>query len=669
MNWKEKYIDQPKKTAMLVIAVLVAVMYFQTVGFDNYVLDDHLYVPGNSFVTRGIGCDFGTTDRLSWDCIQENFKNIFGKDVLVGYFQKENTGGLAGGRFRPLSLYTFAIEYEIFEGPSPQFSHFINLLLYSGICFLVFLISHQLVQKYELNTWIPLIIAVLYCAHPLHVEVVANIKGRMEMMATLFAFAGTYGLLKYLDSSSKKHLFLSLFSFFLGMLSKEETVTFLAIIPCLILMLKGINAQSIKKSSWFLIPFALYFVIRAQVFGDALNVSGGSGGEDLLLNNPFIDVGFSEKYATIFYTWWRYLELTIIPFPLTHDYYPKHIPIVGFGNIRALLGVLFALGSVAIMLIWRKKYPLICFGVFWYWVTFSITSNFVFNVGTFMNERFQFIPSFGLIVALVLLIHLYLKNVSIKKFLFVGFTLVFVGLSFTRAQVWESNYKLFSTDVEVSKNSIKSNMELADELIARGEKQNKPQFFADAIPYLEKAKSLDDNFVGPHDLMGKVLFYQEKYDDAAEAYWGGIEIGIRNNLRYKNLEQNFFICIEKILENNQSDKAGKLLNKFEKTYPNQLKLLELKGRLLAQFKNDFEEALVYLQKAESSNPNSITVLKYVFLVYAQQGKVREAKDYAAKILKLNPTDKVVLGNLAYFYKANNMATEFQEVQKRLNNLQ
>lgn len=654
---------------MLVIAVLVAVMYFQTVGFDQYVLDDHLYVPGNSFVTRGIGCDFGTEDRLSWECVQENFKNIFGKDVLVGYFQKENTGGLAGGRFRPLSLYTFAIEYEIFGGPSPQFSHFINLLLYTGICFLVFLISHQLAQKYELNTWVPLIITVLYCAHPLHVEVVANIKGRMEMMATLFAFAGTYGLLKYLDSTSKKHLFLSLFSFFLGMLSKEETVTFLAIIPCLILMLKGINAQSIKKSSWFLIPFALYFVIRAQVFGDALNVSGGSGGEDLLLNNPFLDVGFSEKYATIFYTWWRYLELTIVPFPLTHDYYPKHIPIVGFGNIRALLGVLFAVGSVALMLIWRKKFPLICFGLYWYWVTFSITSNFVFNVGTFMNERFQFIPSFGLILSLVLLVHHYIKSVSIKRYLFVGFTLVFIGLSFTRAQVWESNYKLFSTDVEVSSNSIKSNMEIADELISKGESTQNPKYYEEAKQYLNKASALDPTFIGPHDLMGKVMFYQGEYKKAAEAYWKGIEIGLSKTMRYKNLETNFFISIENMLDKNQSEPARELLNRFEKSYPNHPRLLELKGRYLAQFQNDFSNGLAYLLKAEQQRPNAITVLKYIFLIHAQQGNVPEAKKYAESILKQNPTDKVVLQNIGYFYKANNMSKALEEVQKRLNNLQ
>ena len=75
------------------------------------------------------------------------------------------------------------------------------------------------------------IAAMIFIAHPIHTEAVANIKGRDELMAMLFSLGALYGAIKYMDNPSRKWMIISMCSYFLGLLSKENAITFFAIIP------------------------------------------------------------------------------------------------------------------------------------------------------------------------------------------------------------------------------------------------------------------------------------------------------------------------------------------------------------------------------------------------------------------------------------------------------
>src|SRR5207247_9484329 len=125
-----------------------------------------------------------------------------------------------------------------------------------------------------------------------------------------------------------------------------------------------------------------------------------------LMNNPsfkwkdgqWVDFSPGEKYATIIYTLGRYLLLLCAPVTLTHDYYPRHIPILHWNNLVVLGSLCLYLGLIgySIWSLWKQKRDPLVFGILFYLITLSVVSNLVFPIGTNMAERFLFMPSIGI---------------------------------------------------------------------------------------------------------------------------------------------------------------------------------------------------------------------------------------------------------------------------------
>jgi hypothetical protein len=121
------------------------------------------------------------------------------------------------------------------------------------------------------------------------------------------------------------------------------------------------------------------------------------------MNNPFLKIEGSqwvpfasaEKFATIFYTLWKYVQLLFVPHPLTHDYYPRQIGMITFSNPVALLSLVFYSGLLWYAIRGVKRRNPLAFGIWLYLLPLGIVSNFIFPIGTNMGERFVFMPSAG----------------------------------------------------------------------------------------------------------------------------------------------------------------------------------------------------------------------------------------------------------------------------------
>ncbi|MBK6822310.1 MAG: hypothetical protein IPG87_04710 [Saprospiraceae bacterium] len=113
------------------------------------------------------------------------------------------------------------------------------------------------------------------------------------------------------------------------------------------------------------------------------------------MNDPFIGMYPLQKISTIVYCVGWYLKLLVFPHPLTHDYYPYHVPKMNPTDLMTILSLLLILALVSISFYFRKKEKVAWFNVLYFFITVSIVSNLVFPVGTFMNERFLFMPSLG----------------------------------------------------------------------------------------------------------------------------------------------------------------------------------------------------------------------------------------------------------------------------------
>ena len=433
------FIDHWKQLVVLII--LAIGLYGQTFSF-KYVLDDRLVIENNKFTQKGIS---GIPEIFA----NESFKGSLGE-------QKEL---VEGGRYRPLSIASFALEKSI-TGGSASFSHLINIILYTltGI-FLYRVLLILLPGNSNLFINVPFAAAALFVVHPLHVEVVANVKGRDEIFAFIAELAVLYFSLKWLQDKKSRYLIYSGICFLLGIFSKENLVTFLLIVPITAYFFTHSSiSDKIKLTLPLLVATLIYLFIRYAVLGYMFSGSAITN----LMNNPFYGMGFSEKTATIFYTLLLYLKLLIYPYPLTHDYYPYHIPIMHWSDWHSILSLILNLGLLMYMIFTWKRKSVLSYCIAFYFITLSIVTNLFISVGTFMNERFLYHSSLGFCIALSWLLIERINVDQNKRIL--GNAVLVIGviafsiLSYLRIPDWKTNDTLNKAAIKISYNSARANL-------------------------------------------------------------------------------------------------------------------------------------------------------------------------------------------------------------------
>ncbi len=467
---------------LFLLCALAFGLYLPSVKYE-YVLDDKMVITDNTFTQRGISA----------------IGDIFGYESFRGYFgEKKNY--LEGDRYRPLSIATFAVEQSLFGVTTPAgnldaeaqkkiqiqkqeaektlrpFRHFINALLYALTAFLMYRVLYLMFtstcdDKEEKTWWktISFWATLLFVAHPLHVEVVANIKGRDEILAMLGELGALYYTFKYIDTKRVKYLLFSFGAFLAGILSKESAITFLAIIPLSVYFFRrkdSIPSISIILMATAPIAFAtlIYLTMRVNAIGyltDDKTVTE-------IMNNPFADMDFGEKYATIFYTLFMYLKLLIVPHPLTHDYYPYQIPKSNWSQVVPIVSLIIHLGLIFLVYRgWRNRRTW-AYGIAFYLLALSIVSNIFVGVGTFMNERFLYHASLGFcVVAAYILNSKKTANQStnqpinqLTQYAGIGILILFVGGSIFRTLErepdWFSGTTLNRSALKNSPNSARA---------------------------------------------------------------------------------------------------------------------------------------------------------------------------------------------------------------------
>jgi len=479
----------------IVIFAFAFILYANTLG-HQYALDDKMMYWKNEFVQKGAS----------------GIKDILTYDSMVGMFGKD-TKELEGGRYRPLSLVTFALEVEFFGTETtdvsakepfigcPGVSHFFNIILYCISLLLLFKVLTKLFRDYKPKFWylgMPFLATMLFAAHPLHTEIVANIKGRDEILAFLFSIAALNSILNYIDKNNKLELVNAFVFIFLGSMAKEITITFLAVVPISIYFFRK---EKLSKYLVSLIPLVLgavlYLIIRDAVIGDQAAIKATE-----LMNNPFLNATIGQRYATVVLTLLIYLKLLVFPHPLTWDYYPYHIPIVDWSDWRVITGLILYMALAAIAIYGIRKKSIYSFGILIYAATLSITSNIFFNIGAFMSERFVYASLLGLCVIIAYLISekLPMKIVHLQKYRKTALAIVIVVLvafsvkTISRNVVWENNQTLFAHDINISTNSAKGNSTYASELYKlsedaeiAGDTALRNKYMLESIPYFEKA--------------------------------------------------------------------------------------------------------------------------------------------------------------------------------------
>lgn len=598
-----------------IVFFLSAAIYLNTIG-HKFTQDDAIVIYDNMYTTKGIS----------------GLKGLFTKDTFFGFFKEEGKAKLvSGGRYRPLTPAMFAFEYQL-VGDKPFLGHLINILLYGFLCLMVYkLLISMLCHKEDTESkrYLVLAAALLYATHPIHTEAVANIKGRDEIMSMLGSIVALYSILKYVDLKDAKYLIYACISFFIAFLSKENTITFLAIVPLTLYYFRDFTIKNaFVNGAILLIPTILFLMIRAAILG---NDFGGTPME--LMNNPFLKMvdgryipfDLGEKMATIIYTLGKYVQLLVFPHPLTHDYYPRHIDIMSFSDAGVLLSLAIYGLMIYLAIIGFKSRSIVSYGAAFFLITLSIVSNIVFPIGTNMSERFMFMPSLGFVLIIASLLERYVFNKAGKMAFWVTLGVI-VSLysvkTITRNMVWESDFKLFTTDVHTSPNSAKvlnaAGGALTAEAYKEKDEKKKRDMLTKAIGYLDKAVVVHPTYKNPYLIMGNAYYYLNDYENAVNAY----------------------------------GKALTIDPDFRDAFNNQAVALRDAGKHAGEKENDLKKAETYLLRAHQMSPTDLETVRLLGVVNGIKGNHAEAVKFFAKVVEGDPQSAVAYLNLSNAYRNN-----------------
>lgn len=658
----------------IIISILALLCYANTLTL-HFALDDRMVILESKYTIQG-----------GWDSV----KKIFTEDTFTGYFGSDHSI-VAGGRYRPMSQLTYMIECQLFgkhikekigdlddyynlhkiqneayfyETPMPVVSHLMNVLYYILLCLLLYEVLAKIFPQHEEKKWfqsLPFLAVVLFAVHPIHTEVVANVKGRDEIFAMLGAFAALWCSLKYVDTRKWYWLIISFLTFTFGIFSKENTITFLAVLPLSLFYYKN-NNKSTADYFITLIPIVLssifFIVVRYKVLGSMMppDTTGN------ILNNPYINSTRAQQIATVLITWGIYLKLLFIPHPLTHDYYPHQIAITDFSNPLVWL-ILIGCIALAVYGIWQlKKKSVPAFGILYFIITFSIVSNLLFNVGTFMNERFVFMSSIGF--TLIVGWWLYRMSTASASALqktaigIAGVVCLLFGIkTFTRNFTWKDDFTLFLTDVKTSENSIKCNISAGGSCLQIWKKSHKERDKRNAYKYLDKALKLDNNALNAYLLLSELAYLDENPDLAFQAA-SNAKLIDPDNVQAQNLldaatqSQNSHELdpVNKLLDEGKVDDAWREVNKILEKDPQNIVAKNVKGNVLGRGYGRLDDAIKIFEEIVAEKPDFSSAWENMGICYAIKKDFANSERCLLKALELNPDDENIRFNLYNMYK-------------------
>lgn len=290
---------------------------------------------------------------------------------------------LGGKLYRPLAVATYAIDGQIGQGSAWWF-HAVNLLWHAAATVVV----TALARRWTSATG-ALAAGLIFAVHPVHVEAVANVIGRAELMAAVGACLAVYAAL------AKDSVHWSALALFAGLLSKENA----AVAPGLILWawMLGIGrpprARTLVYAGTWLAIVALYLPLRGAVLEPYARLHA--------VAPVFVGEGPVAVRLTALAALADVARLLVFPLTLRVDYSPAERTIVhSVLDGRLWLGVAFLSTWVALMVTaWRRGRPIETFGMGWVAIAYLPVANLLFPVGVLVAERALYLPSAGFAIA------------------------------------------------------------------------------------------------------------------------------------------------------------------------------------------------------------------------------------------------------------------------------
>jgi len=383
---------------LFLVAILTAVCLWPMLKNEFTNWDDEFYVINNPLL-RG-----------------PQWKRIFSEQVL--------------GNYHPLTILSYAFNFAI-SGLDPFSYLLVNYLFHIVNTLLVFYFICNISGK---NKFIAAFVALVFGVHPMHVESVAWVAERKDVLYTFFFLLSLIQYCFFLTKAKKKNLVFCFLFFVLSLLSKPAAI----VLPFVLFLLDYWYGQSLKKNIVFKIPF-LALSILFGIITVSIQSSSAMAGLSIF--------SITDRLFFACYVLMTYFVRFFVPYPLS-AFHP--FPITNFAGWPIYLSPIFVV-ALLVALWFLRKNKVVVFGIFFYVINLLLVLQIISIGLTIVSERYTYVPYIGLAFMFAMLASR-IKFIPQKVSLAIGavFIIAFGIITFQRTKVWRNSGTLWTDALKTS---------------------------------------------------------------------------------------------------------------------------------------------------------------------------------------------------------------------------
>ena len=586
--------NKQKLIIFIILTVLTLSVYWQVHRYDFINYDDPVYITENHQVQSGI-----TTDGFRWA-------------FTTKYF----------GLWNPLVWLSFMVDHQLY-GLKAGGYHVTNLILHLLSTLLLFWLFHRMTGA----VWRSAFVAAFFALHPLHVESVAWVSERKDVLSAFFWMLTLCFYVYYTEKPAIKRYLLIVFSFVLALLSKPMVIT----LPVIMILLDywPLRRFESRKGNLFLwqvkekLPLIVlsvtavlitYYTPSTHKSYELLPL------ETRLANAPVAFVIYLVK------TFWPHNMTIFYPFP-------SQIPVW-----KITVSLLFIILSSLIIILKTRRLPYLFVGWFWFIIAIAPAIGII-QIGDFaMTDRYHYLPSIGISIMLAWGIPSFIRNKPAEKKILLPLAvlvlMILAVLTWKQCDYWKSSVELWKHAVNVTKNNFLAYNNLAIALFAEGKNEQ-------AIYYYNKAITIKPFEVVPYQNKAIVYAKTGQYNLAIDSYSEALRIKSDNSDAYYSRGALYHQLgrYQEAVEDFSS--AIRLQPDNSLAYFNRGNALITLGR--------YQQAIDDFSKSISLKPDYVDAYNNRAFVYLSQKRYQEAVGDYSRAISLKPDYADAYNNRAFVY--------------------
>jgi len=570
-------------------SILLIFWTIQQADFINY--DDNRYVYENDYVARGF-----SSENVKWA-----FYNYH-----VGYWH-------------PLTWITFIFDYERF-GLAPGGYHWTNVQFHIIGTLLLYSVLVMMTGARGKSFFV----ASLFALHPLHVESVAWISSRKDVLSGCWFMLTLMAYVHYAKDRNAKRYSLVLLFFMLGLMSKPILVT----LPFVLLLLdywplKRFSRESVGKPGQFKASFLPAFLdkIPLLILGGLVSILTLYTTQRMGTVASLSSVSFIRRVENAVVSYGIYIRKAFLPYDLSIFYpYPVSISV-----IWVIFWMILLTGITALVIRLVREYPYLTVGWFWYLGTLLPVIGLLQAGEQAMADRYTYISLIGIFIIIAWGVPDLLEKRQLKPAIIplssTLVLLVFMMISINHVGYWKNDTTLFEHAIAVTKDNHLAHNALGYSLFNKGR-------IDDAIVQYGQALKIDPQYTDARINLGAALMSKDRINEAIMQFKKVLAIDSRNPIAHRNMG----IALTK------SGNAEVSLAHFKIAYAMDGDDADIHNNLGIAFakKGDLREAANHFQSSLRLRPKDAKVRNNMGLCLANSGNLQEAIREFEMVLQIDP---------------------------------